>query len=89
MQHGPTVVINGLVPGARIINAKGVDRMKLVCISDTHSMHRRIPEVPDGDVLVHAGDSLGQGTLENIEELNEWLGTLPHRHKIVIAGNHD
>ena len=63
--------------------------MKLVCISDTHSLHHRIPDIPDGDVLIHAGDSLGQGTLENIEELNEWLGTLPHRHKIVIAGNHD
>ncbi len=63
--------------------------MKLVCISDTHSLHHRILNVPDGDVLIHAGDCLGQGTLENIEELNEWLGTLPHRHKIVIAGNHD
>lgn len=63
--------------------------MKLVCISDTHSLHRRIPEIPDGDVLIHAGDSLGQGTLENIEDLNDWLGTLPHRHKLVIAGNHD
>ena len=63
--------------------------MKLVCISDTHSLHWRIPAIPDGDVLIHAGDCLGQGTLENIEELNEWLGTLPHRRKIVIAGNHD
>lgn len=63
--------------------------MKLVCISDTHSLHWRLPAIPDGDVLIHAGDSLGQGTLENIEELNEWLGTLPHRYKIVIAGNHD
>ncbi len=63
--------------------------MKLVCISDTHSLHRHIPEVPDGDVLIHAGDGLGQGTLENIEDLNDWLGMLPHRHKIVIAGNHD
>lgn len=63
--------------------------MKLVCISDTHSMHRRIPAIPEGDVLIHAGDSLGQGTLDNIEELNDWLGTLPHRYKIVIAGNHD
>src|SRR5690554_1392960 len=63
--------------------------MKLVCISDTHSLHHRIPEIPDGDALIHAGDCLGQGTLENIEELNEWLGTLPHRYKIVIAGNHD
>ena len=63
--------------------------MKLACISDTHSLHRRIPDIPDGDVLIHAGDCLGQGTLENIEVLNDWLGTLPHRYKIVIAGNHD
>ena len=63
--------------------------MKIVCISDTHSLHWHIPELPDGDVLIHAGDSLGQGTLDNIEDLNSWLGTLPHRHKIVIAGNHD
>ena len=63
--------------------------MRLVCISDTHSLHRRIPQVPDGDVLIHAGDCLGAGTLDNVEDLNEWLGTLPHRHKVVIAGNHD
>ena len=63
--------------------------MKLVCISDTHSLHWRIPEIPDGDVFIHAGDCLGQGTLENIEDFNDWLGTLPHRYKIVIAGNHD
>ncbi len=63
--------------------------MKLVCISDTHSLHQRIPEIPDGDVLIHAGDCLGQGTMENIQEFNEWLGSLPHEHKIVIAGNHD
>jgi len=63
--------------------------VRIVCISDTHSLHRQIPEIPDGDVLVHAGDSLGQGTLDNVEDLNEWLGALPHRHKIVIAGNHD
>ena len=46
--------------------------MKLVCISDTHSMHRRIPEIPDGDVLIHAGDCLGQGTLEIIQ----WMAQL-------------
>ena len=63
--------------------------MKLVCISDTHSMHHSICDIPDGDVLIHAGDSLGQGTLDNVEEFNDWLGTLPHRYKIVIAGNHD
>jgi Icc-related predicted phosphoesterase len=63
--------------------------MKLVCISDTHSLHDRIPAIPDGDVLIHAGDCLGQGTVDNVEAFNHWLGGLPHRHKIVIAGNHD
>lgn len=63
--------------------------MRLVCISDTHSLHRRIPLVPEGDILIHAGDCLGAGTLDNVTDLNDWLGTLPHRHKIVIAGNHD
>jgi hypothetical protein len=24
-----------------------------------------------------------------VERFNEWLGTLPHAHKLVVAGNHD
>lgn len=63
--------------------------MKLTVISDTHGMHEQITEIPASDVLVHAGDSMGRGTLEDLEALNDWLGTLPHRHKILIAGNHD
>lgn len=63
--------------------------MRLVCISDTHSLHRQIPEIPDGDILIHAGDCLGAGTLDDVEDLNHWFGNLPHRHKILIAGNHD
>ena len=62
--------------------------MKLVVISDTHAMHRRL-DVPDGDVLIHCGDSLGYGTLIELEDLNNWFGTLPHKHKILISGNHD
>lgn len=45
--------------------------MRLVCISDTHSLHRRMSDIPDGDIMIHAGDSLGQGTLENIEDFND------------------
>jgi predicted phosphohydrolase len=45
--------------------------------------------VPDGGVLIHAGDLTAHGTLEELQALNHWLGTLPHRHKLVIAGNHD
>ena len=62
--------------------------MRLVCISDTHSMHRQVV-VPDGDVLIHAGDCLGVGTLEELEDLDNWFSEQPHRHKILIAGNHD
>ncbi|MDJ0837587.1 MAG: metallophosphatase domain-containing protein [Acidobacteriota bacterium] len=62
--------------------------MKFVCLSDTHNQHRYL-NVPDGDVLIHAGDFCGKGTLNEAADFAEWLKTLPHRHKVVIAGNHD
>ena len=62
--------------------------IRLVAISDTHGLHRHLT-VPDGDILIHAGDITGHGQVEQVADFNEWLGTLPHRHKIVIAGNHD
>jgi Icc-related predicted phosphoesterase len=62
--------------------------MKIVCISDTHSYHRKV-DVPDGDILLHAGDITHRGELSIVKDFNEWMGTLPHKHKIIIAGNHD
>ena len=62
--------------------------MKIVCVSDTHGLHDRV-RVPDGDVLVHAGDLTNHGEWEQLASFNRWLGDLPHRHKVVIAGNHD
>ncbi len=63
--------------------------MKIVAISDTHSYHREVT-IPDGDVLVFAGDlSRGAGTPQEIKDFNTWLGELPHKHKIMIPGNHD
>lgn len=62
--------------------------MRVVCISDTHCRHEDLL-VPDGDLLVHAGDMSRRGTFREIVAFNHWLGTLPHRHKVVIAGNHD
>lgn len=61
---------------------------KIVCISDTHNFHHDV-DVPDGDVLIHAGDFTLTGTLGEVVEFNEWLGTLDHPYKIIIAGNHD
>jgi len=62
--------------------------MKLVLMSDTHGLHEQV-EVPTGDVLVHAGDFTRIGRREEVIQFNAWLGQLPHKHKIVIAGNHD
>ena len=62
--------------------------MKIVTISDTHCMHREV-DVPDGDVLIHAGDMTGRGEMERLLDFCEWMNELPHKHKIVIAGNHD
>lgn len=59
----------------------------IVCISDTHT---QIPdEVPDGDVLIHAGDMCNTGDVVELQTQIDWLRSLPHQHKIVIAGNHD
>ena len=62
--------------------------LRIVCVSDTHANHRKTV-IPDGDLLLHAGDLTGHGRLEDVEDFDRWLGTLPHRHKVVIAGNHD
>lgn len=49
-----------------------------------------MPKIPDGDVLVHAGDwSGGRGSISQMQDLNAWFGTLPHKHKLITAGNHD
>lgn len=60
--------------------------MKIVLISDTHGFEC---PVPDGDVLVHAGDLTMSGTVTQVSQASYWLNSLPHKHKIVIAGNHD
>ncbi len=62
--------------------------VRLVLLSDTHLFHRRL-ELPAGDVLIHAGDFCGSGRREQVVEFAAFFRALPHRHKIVIAGNHD
>ena len=62
--------------------------MRLVLISDTHNLHPHL-DLPGGDVLIHAGDiSVNGGALE-IGEFGQWFSAQRHKHKIVIAGNHD
>lgn len=63
--------------------------MRIVCISDTHNRQLKDLKIPDGDILIHSGDFSDTGTESNVEQFKQFLLALPHKHKIVIAGNHD
>ena len=64
--------------------------MRLVLISDTHTKHNLLGDLPDGDVLIHSGDFMNSGhSVTEVELFLEWLSTQPHKNKILIAGNHD
>jgi Icc-related predicted phosphoesterase len=63
--------------------------LRLVLLSDTHQLEREIIQVPDGDILIHAGDfSFFSKSLKAILDFNHWLGELPHRC-VVVPGNHE
>jgi Icc-related predicted phosphoesterase len=62
--------------------------MKIVCLSDTHNCNELI-KVPDGDMLIHAGDATDHGSIPEVSAFSKWFASLPHRYKIFVAGNHD
>lgn len=60
--------------------------VEIVCISDSHNKQ---PDLPPGDVLIHAGDLTENGSFDEIQTNLTWLSSQPHKHKILISGNHD
>lgn len=62
--------------------------MRIVAVADTHTFEADLV-VPDGDVFVHAGDLCRGGTLDELAPVAAWIRSLPHRHKVVVPGNHD
>lgn len=62
--------------------------MKIVCVSDTHLAE---PDLPPGDVLVHAGDFTYKGRPHEISQQLLWLANQRHKfnHVICVPGNHD
>ncbi|CAF4903818.1 unnamed protein product, partial [Rotaria socialis] len=51
-----------------------------VVVSDTHKKHEKI-QIPD----VKKNNEIPRSVID----FNRWLGTLPHKHKIVNCGNHE
>ncbi|KAL1517795.1 hypothetical protein ABEB36_001519 [Hypothenemus hampei] len=85
-QTQKVIKINVKIPQKPVEDTK----LRFVCMSDTHSLVRNIIfEIPYGDVFIHAGDFTKCGQKDEVIAFNQWLGTLPHKHKIVISGNHE
>jgi Icc-related predicted phosphoesterase len=64
--------------------------MKIDCIADTHGL---IPleylSWTDADMVIIAGDFTRNTKWGSCYERVKEISKLPHRHKVVIAGNHD
>lgn len=58
----------------------------VVCISDT--LYEQ-PDLPPGDILLHAGDLTENGTFEELQAQLTWLSSQPHTYKIMVAGERD
>jgi hypothetical protein len=65
------------------------NKIRLVCVSDTHNHLLPSSSIPPGDVFIHAGDLTRSGTISELRLTFDWIRSLPHAYKIVIAGNHD
>ncbi|XP_055625098.1 UPF0046 protein C25E10.12 [Toxorhynchites rutilus septentrionalis] len=94
----PTLAWKGISKSQRVIkiNTKPPNtdipsnKVRVVCMSDTHSLTHHIKfDIPDGDIFIHAGDFTRCGKLNEVIDFNSWLEKLPHKHKLVIAGNHE
>lgn len=62
--------------------------MKFVAISDTHGLHRDLT-LPEGDVIIHAGDFCDVGNEAQVHDFLVWMADLDFEFKVFIAGNHD
>ena len=61
------------------------DKVRFVCISDTHGMLEEIiNKIPLGDVLIHAGDFSKTGKIEEVDTFNKSLGKVAIKNKIII-----
>lgn len=63
--------------------------VKLILISDTHGRYQ--PSLPEGDILIHAGDLSMDGDVRTIFRSIEWLGSHSSNYQriLAVAGNHD
>lgn len=62
--------------------------MKIVAFSDAHWHYPEV-KLPDGDILVYAGDWCSGNDKQDTLGFAEYLRKQKHPYKIVVPGNHD
>lgn len=58
--------------------------IRMVCISDTHNRTDGL-KLPDGDILIHAGDFSNVGLEGDIRRFTEFLTWQHHKHKVTVV----
>ncbi|MCJ1422697.1 hypothetical protein MMC29_000577 [Sticta canariensis] len=62
--------------------------LRVVATADTHGEHEQL-RIPEGDVLIHAGDFAMRNNFKHLQSGLEWFARQPHECKVMIGGNHD
>lgn len=65
-------------------------KIKVCCISDTHSKHNYL-QMPEADILIFAGDISGYGDWQDLLRFNAWLAKIKDKYKAIFGtwGNHE
>lgn len=63
---------------------------RIVVISDTHNKLDKV-ELPEANILIHAGDFTGRGTIDEVCRFAKHLEAVKSRynHVVIVPGNHD
>lgn len=61
---------------------------RIIALSDTHNLHNKV-EVPECDIIIHAGDATGRGSMEELIPFLNWFSKLKSKYKVLVPGNHD
>ena len=51
-----------------------LDKIHIVCISDTHNTHDSQTPLPNGDILIHSGDLTVSGTKDEFDNVLSYNG---------------
>lgn len=67
--------------------------LRILHLSDTHSLHRRVFDLPPADLMVHTGDFTISGTDAEYRDFDCWVAHWKmmsrFKHCVAIAGNHE